>query len=268
LAGRRIVITRAAEQADDFLARLAEAGATVDLLPMVRFMKVEDASDLDRSIAEFEQFDWLIFTSANAARFFLQRCKLLRRPVPHELRLAAVGSATRRALENEGAEASRIWMPRQANGAGLAAELGGELAGARVLIPRSDLAGDELPAALRDAGAEVTTVLAYHTAPSSAESLDAEVVAIIERGDVDAITFFSPSAFRYFAQVAGGVALEKMGGCVAFAAIGPTTAAAIREAGLPVVVEASEPQAESLIAALENYFAARPAGKWAGKARS
>jgi len=223
---------------------------------MVRFVEPGDTTELDRSIAGLEQFDWLVFTSANAVRFFLRRCRSLRRPpLSSGLRCAVVGRATRAALEE--ADLRAAFMPSAAGAAALASELAGELAGKRVLLPRSDLASDDLPAALRVAGAAVTTVIAYSTAPP--ESVDAEVLAALRRGEADAVAFFSPSAFRAFAQVLGGEALRELRGSVAFAAIGPTTAAALRDAGVPVAVQAPEATADLFVAALERYFASRAA---------
>ena len=258
LAGRRIVITRAPEQSKEVSDGLRELGAEVLLLPMVRFLEPADTSALDRSIATLEEFDWLIFTSPNAVRFFLARCRAIRSwPAASAPRIAAVGPATRLALETEGLRASLV--PREFSGAALASELALQLAGRRALLPRSDRAADDLHAALRRARATVTEVVAYRTA--EAESLDAALLEVIRRGGADAVTFFSPSAFEHFARVLGSQALRETGARVAFAAVGPVTAAAIREAGLPVAVEAREATAPSLVAALERYFAPREAEK-------
>ena len=143
-------------------------------------------------------------------------------------------------------------MPRESSGGALAAEMAGVLAGKRVLVPRSNHASEEFLAALRSAGATVTAVAAYHTAMP--ESLDAAVLETIRRGDADAVVFFSPSAFQNFVGVLGSEALRGLCVRVAFAAIGPTTAAAIREAGVPVTVEAADASADSLAAELERHF--------------
>jgi uroporphyrinogen-III synthase len=252
LAGRRIVITRAPGQAKELSDRLRELGAEVFLSPMVRFLEPADASALDRAIAALEEFDWLIFTSPNAVRFFLARCRTIRSwPAASAPRIAAVGPATRVALETEGLEVR--FMPRGFSGAALAAELAQQLAGKRALLPRSDRAADDLPAALRRANATVTEVVAYRTV--EAESLDADVLEAIRRGEADAVTFFSPSAFQHFAHLLGSQALLETAARTIFAAVGPVTAAAIREAGLPVAVEAREATAASFVAALERYFA-------------
>ena len=105
----------------------------------------------------------------------------------------------------------------------------------------------------------MTEVVVYRTAET--ESLDAGVLEAIRRGEADAVTFFSPSAFEHFARVLGSTAVREAAAHAAFAAVGPVTAAAIREADLPVAVEAREATTPSLVAALERYFAPRGAEK-------
>ncbi len=266
LAGRRIVITRVPEQSEDLISRLTKEGAEVILLPTVRFLEAPETAELDRAIRELQQFDWLIFTSANAVRFFFRRCRLLgRQPSVLGSRCAVAGEATRAALQEEGVHGA--FMPRQSSAAALATEMSGEmateisgeLAGKQVLLPRSDLAGDELPTALRAAGARVTAVVAYCTA--APESLDAGALGLLRRGEADALAFFSPSALHHLARDLGSEAMRALEGRVALAAIGPTTAAAIRDAGLRVAVEAPKATADSLVAELERYFAQQGAGK-------
>src|SRR5690242_19723671 len=151
LAGRRIVVTRAPEQSKELRERLEELGAEVLLLPLVRFLEPENMRDLDRAIRSLDKFDWLIFTSTNAVTFFLRRCRALGLwPSGKDGKIAAVGSATRSALESDGLRAS--FVPAEFNGEQLATELSGAIAGKSILLPRSDRAGEELPSLLRRAG--------------------------------------------------------------------------------------------------------------------
>ena len=254
LAGRRIVVTRAAAQAKELRERLEELGAEVVLLPLVRFLEPENTADLDRAIRSLEKFDWLIFTSANAVTFFLRRCRALGVwPSGGAAKIAVVGSATRLALEKEALTASLV--PPEFSGAGLAAELGAAVAGKNVLLPRSDRAREELPSLLRKAGAQVTEVIAYRTA--GPDSRDLGGLEAVREGQADAVTFFSPSAFHEFQKLVGPDALGEWSSRVALAAMGPVTAEAIRGAGLPVAIEADEASVASLVAALERHFSAR-----------
>lgn len=253
LEGRRIVITRAAEQSGELRERLQELGAEVASLPLVRFLESKDTADLDRAIRALYQFDWIIFTSANAVTFFLARCRAVGCwPNTGRTKVAAVGSATRLALENQDLQASLV--PAEFSGAGVATELSGVISGKSVLLPRSDRASEELPSMLRKAGAKVTEVTAYVTA--GPEAFDRSLIDAIRDGLVDAVTFFSPSAFHEFQKLMGPDLLVKYDSRVALAAVGPVTAGAIRGAGLPVAIEADEATTASLVAGLERHFTA------------
>jgi len=258
LAGRRIIVTRAPEQSLELARKLEELGAEVLSLPMVRFTEPAQTAELDQAIVVLEQFDWLVFTSANAVRFFLARCRQLQRWPQPPLRIAVVGPATQDALEAEGLRPAIA--PRDFSGAALAAEIDAEVAGRRILLPRSDQAGGELPRLLRAAGARVTDVVAYSTAQPDAAA-GGPVLEALLRGQADALTFFSPSAFRHFADSFGREALLRLSSRVALAAVGPVTAEAIREAGLPVAVEAAQATSAALVAALERHFQLPAAGK-------
>ena len=254
LEGRRIVITRAAEQSGELRERLQELGAEVDSLPLVRFLESKDTADLDRAIRALDQLDWIIFTSANAVTFFVGRCRAVGCwPNTGRTKIAAVGSATRLALENQDLQASLV--PAEFSGAGLAAELSGVvISGKNVLLPRSDRASEELPSMLRRAGATVREVVAYITV--GPEAFDRSLIDAIRDGLVDAVAFFSPSAFREFQKLMGPDLLVKYDSRVALAAVGPVTAGVIRGAGLPVAIEADEATTASLVAGLERHFTA------------
>ena len=247
-----MIVTRAPEQSKELVAGLKERGAEAVLLPLVHFVEPENTAELDRAIRALDTFDWLIFTSANTVTFFLGRCRALGSwPAAAVAKIAAVGSATELALKKEGVRASLV--PREFSGAGLAAELRGLVAKKNVLLPRSDRASEELPSLLRKAGANVTEVIAYRTV--GPQSFDHGLIEAIRAGQVDAVTFFSPSAFREFQNLLGAEALARWDSRVAFAAVGPVTAEAIRAANLPLALEAEESTTASLIEGLENYFA-------------
>jgi uroporphyrinogen-III synthase len=251
LEGRRIVVTRAPSQSTELRERLEELGAEVISLPLVRFVEPEVTADLDCAIRSLEKFDWLVFTSANAVTFFLARCRTLERwPTDKIVKIAAVGSATQLALEKEGLGAALV--PAEFSGAGLAAESAEAMAGKSVLLPRSDRASGELPSLLRKAGADVTEAIAYRTV--GPEGFDQSLIEAIRGGQADAVTFFSPSAFREFRNLIGPDALANWNSRVAFAAVGPVTAEAIRSAGLLVAIEAEEATAASLVEAVERHF--------------
>ncbi len=261
LAGRRIVVTRAAEQAGELVRALEELGASVLLLPTVTFADAADPGPLDRAIAALGEFHWLLFTSQNAIHFFLKRCRLAGGGGTHALApplcIAAIGPATAEAAEKEGLRVH--YVAKQFRGEALARELGQQLAGKRVLLPRSDRARPDLPAALRAQGAEIVDVVAYHTGVP--EKYERGVADAVRDGAVDVVTFLSPSAFHHLVEELGEESLRRFASRMTLAAIGPVTSAAIRAAGLRVGIEAAQATSAALVAAVCQYFIQRqPSG--------
>jgi uroporphyrinogen-III synthase len=252
LQGKRIVVTRAIEQSRELVTRLENMGATVLLFPAVSFSEPSDTAELDRAIHSLGAFDWILFTSANAARFFSQRCRKLG-VVPGQggnYRCAAVGSATASAVASEGFPVDHV--AQEFNGLALARELSTYIYGKKIVLPRSERARSDLPDALKTAGAEVTEVVAYHTGGLGV--IEPEVMRAIQGAQVDVVSFFSPSAIENMRAELGGEVLSRLGAKAAMAAVGPVTAAALRDAGLRVAIEAPLATAESMAAAIANYF--------------
>ncbi len=254
LAGRRIVVTRAPEQARELIHGLERFGANVVLLPMVSFAPPEDWRKLDEQLRRLDWFQAILFLSKNAVRYILDRCAQL--GIKCELLgssnrlIAAVGPATAKALEERGIRVN--YVAEKGTGEALAGELRQSLAGRRVLLPRSDRGDERVTATLREAGAEVTEVVAYRTtAPTEA---DVNVFAAILRAEVDAVLFASPSAFENFRTKVGATETRNLSNRVDFVAIGPSTARAIRESHSLVAVRAEEPSAAGLARALAKHY--------------
>jgi uroporphyrinogen III methyltransferase / synthase len=258
LAGKRIVLTRAPEQAPALFRALNDAGASVILFPCIEFVPPGDYGPLDSVLSHLNQFDWIAFTSQNAVRFFRQRQRELdsmrSAPVATHARIAAFGAATAEAATKE-----RVPPDFIASGARSSAEFVATFApmarGQKVLLPQSDQAGDRIAAALREAGAIVTSVVAYRTCVP--QSPDDDALARIRSEGADLIFFGSPSAFRNFVETVGKETVTQLATHSAFGAIGPTTAAAIRDAGVSVKLESPEPGAAAVVKAMEDYFAKR-----------
>jgi uroporphyrinogen-III synthase len=252
LDGKCIVVTRAVEQSHEMKERLEKLGARVLLLPAVSFFKPSDTSELDRIIASLEEFDWVFFTSANAVLFFADRCRHLGRDVSSGKapRYAAVGPATARAAARSGFPVD--YVAQEFQGAALVRELGAALEGKRVLLPRSDRAKRDLPDALRNAGAEVTETVVYHT--GGIGPTEPGVLEAVREARVDVISFFSPSAVESLRAEFGHEIMSRLGARAALAAVGPVTAAALRKAGMPVAIEANAATADSMISAIVSHF--------------
>jgi uroporphyrinogen III methyltransferase / synthase len=256
LAGKRIVVTRALKQARELGRQLEERGAEVLMLPLVRFAFPErsDLERLNEALRDLAKFDAILFLSAHAVTCTCQFSQNLR--IIGELRdssersIAAVGPATAKELEHFGVRVD--YIAKGGTAESLARELGIALAGRKVLLPRSNLGDARLSDALRASGAQVTEVVAYVT--DMPEAPDEIVLDRIRRGDVDVLTFASPSAFNNLCRFIDVRELAKLAARVPFAAIGPTTAGAIRKVGIPVDIQATQSSTEGLVDAIGSYF--------------
>jgi uroporphyrinogen III methyltransferase/synthase len=256
LAGKRIVITRAALQSSELFDKLSGSGAIPILLPLISFAPPHDYAPLDAALSQWNRLDWVMFTSAFAVQAVVARAARLRRnlaagaPPPY---IAVVGPATRDKASQAGFAVEHIAQTHV--GVALANELGKRVRGKRVLLPRSNRANPDLPLALAKNGAQVTEIVAYRTLrPIDA---DREQLARVTRGEADAILFFSPSAVHSFLELSGKKQLSILQDRIAIAAIGPVTARALRDAGVHRIVLAPEPTASAVVTALASRFATR-----------
>ena len=254
LAEKRIVVTRAPEQAGELIRELERLGAEVLILPTVSFAPPSEWQPVDSALRVIGEFDWILLTSQNAVRFLAQRLrelKLAPKAVGTEKpSIAAVGAATAQVAAEAGFRVD--YTAQERRGEGLARELQLSLRSKRVLLPRSDRADERLPNLLRETGAQVTEVVAYRTAVP--ESLDAGIVDQVHRGEVDAIVFASPSAYHNLSDAMGAPRLAELSSRVDFAAVGPTTARALREAAARVAIEANESSAAGLADAIAKHY--------------
>lgn len=254
LAGKRIVVTRAPEQAGELIRALEALGAEMLMLPTVSFAPAEDPAELDAAFARIADFDWILFTSQNAVRFFCGRWIATGRKRSAlgcvEGRVAAVGSATARVLAEVGMRVD--YLAQTQTGESLAAELRDSVRGRQVLLPRSNRVDDRLPSAMRAAGATVHEVTAYRTLRP--ETLDPEIQASLRRAEIAAIVFASPSAFHNLTAFVPSAELAALSTRVQFAAIGSTTARALREAGARVAIESNDSSSAGLADAIAKYY--------------
>jgi uroporphyrinogen-III synthase len=253
LAGKRVIITRAKTQSAELLQKLTELGAIPISLPMLSFAPPADCSALDEALIHMDQFDWIIFTSANAVRAVIERGNTLERVIHETERfplVAAVGPATRAEAERAGFPVSFVAVVHSSSA--LAAELGSRLSGKRVFLPRSDRANADLPSALQRGGAKVTDVIAYQTVRPG--GMDKERLDSAIGRKTDAILFFSPSAVHFFADTVGHERLGTLDKRMAVVSVGPTTARALTQAGIQGILMASDTTVAAVIAALTQHF--------------
>ena len=229
------------------LARQLEARGFRPLLgPTLEIAPARDPAAL-RAAAERAlrgRYHWTVFTSANGVRAFADAlARLGQEGTPPKSRIAAVGGATAAAAQAQGWPVDRV--ARRATAEGLLEDLGERIAGLRVLLPAAEEARDVLPRGLAARGAEVEVVVAYRSVtPPEVQAL----ARAIRAGEVDALTFASPSSARNLVQVAGEEALA-----VPAVVIGPVTREAVERLGFRVVVEAGAQSTEGLVEAVSAW---------------
>lgn len=247
LANRRILITRTRHQASDLAARLDALGSTPILIPTIEIVPPETYAPLDAALAQLDQYDWLLFTSANAVEVFHQRSN----PTMTPKRIAVIGPATARAVQGIGLQVDLI--PAKYVAESLAEALIPEIAGKRILLIRAAEARDILPEALTAAGAAVTVAEAYRN------QIPLDSVAALRQlfnspaSYPDVITFTSAST------ACNLIALLEVAGITlpvssALASIGPITSQALRDLGHEPTIEAAAPTIEALVQSLLTHF--------------
>jgi len=246
LFGRRIVVTRAREQAGTLADRLRSLGADAVELPTIEISPAADYGPLDCAIANLASYDWLIFTSANGVRFFLDRLDRSAADLRSlRARICAIGPATRAAVEALHLKVDLMGKEYVAEGL-IDAFAQHDLAGKRVLLPRAAVARDLVPSVLARRGAHVDVVEAYRTViPADASARAREIFA----RKPDAITFTSSSTVQNFVSIAGA---ESLAG-VKVVSIGPVTTATARRLGVEVSAEAREFTIDGLLRAIVEH---------------
>ena len=249
LKGKRILITRAAQQAGSLAEQLRALGATVVEIPSIEIRPPRSYQPLDDAIAAITRYDWLILTSVNGVQALLERVAHAGLGPEHlaSVRIAAIGPATRKVIEGRGLTVSL--MPKQYIAESVVEAMHALVKGKRVLLVRAKVARDVIPERLRQAGAEVKVVEAYETVvPQESRERLRDVLSRPGQRP-HAITFTSSSTARNFLELLGAENKHLVTG-VMLASIGPVTSNTLRELGLGVHIEAAEYTIPGLVAAL------------------
>jgi uroporphyrinogen III methyltransferase/synthase len=260
LFGRRIVVTRAREQAGEFIDLLEERGAQVIASPAIRIGPPEDCSALERAAREASAFDWIVFTSGNGVSHFMHA--LLANGDVRDLkgvRICTVGPSTAAKLERYGIRVDLTPPEYRAESVLDALKTFGDLRGLRILLPRADIGREVLGEELRAAGAEVIEVTAYRTMSGPAEREgDADIYRMLLDRQIDAVTFTSASTVRNFAEVIGRDQAADLLRTTAVACIGPVTAEAAQQLDIATTIMPVRYTIRDLVGALVHYFANQP----------
>lgn len=227
LFGKRVLVTRAREQASGFVEKLRSLGADPIEFPTIRVSPLDETcgrDELQIALTQLSTFDWVVFTSANGVRHVFD-CLLGQDKDARAFgvaKVAAIGPATAEALQERGIRAD--FTPTEFVAEAIIAQFPEPVAGKRILLARAVEGRELLPETWRANGASVWVVPAYRTEVATDGS--DEIMGMLEKGEIDIITFTSSSTVKNFVQAVGSTPIPLS---TRIAAIGPVTAATCRE---------------------------------------
>lgn len=251
LWAKRILVTRARNQGGTLSKLLREKGAQTVELPAIKIQLSGSDDEMDLAISKLSEFNWIVFTSVNGVESFFSRLNAHRLDsrALHGIKIASIGPATSLALKKFGLYVD--YQPTVYTSTELAEGLKKlNIQNSYVLMPRTDIADDELCKSLQAAGASVHRVNAYRTLPDT-YSIE-KALGLIREGRIDVITFTSSSTVNFFmTSMPADFILPAR---IVIACIGPKTAEAAIKAGLKVHITAEQHTIPGLVKAIEEYF--------------
>lgn len=253
LFGRRILVTRAEEQAEEFSDLLETLGAQTVSFSTLKIVPPANWDTLDRAIDQIESYDGLIFTSANGVRFFRERVKTrgLDLRILKGLEITAMGPRTAKEIETWGIRVDLIPDEFQAEGV-VSALANKGIAGKRFLLPRAKEARGLLPEEIQRRGGVIDVVVAYEAVKPRYTAQ--EIEALLGGSRIDMVTFGSSSTLNNFMEIVGKERLTSS----PIACIGPITAKTAGDFGLKVAVIPKESTFPALAEAIADYFGHSP----------
>jgi uroporphyrinogen-III synthase len=256
LSGRRVIVSRAKDQAGKLASALREQGATVTAIPFIEIRKPRSFKPLDAALREIREYDWLILTSVNGVKALFDRLDHLKMEFDWlaHLRIAAIGPATQKEIEKHGLSVHVV--PKEYVAESVVRALRNKTEGSRVLLVRAKVARDVIPVELGKAGAAVDVVEAYETIvpKASRAKLLSALKSKTQRPDV--ITFTSSSTARNFLELVGReVAYSGLLDGVDLASIGPVTTATLKELDLVPTIKAKQYTIPGLVDAIVKHYA-------------
>lgn len=256
LKGVRVLVGRARHQAGALSAELRKAGAQVIEIPFIEIRKPRSFKPLDTAVKNVDSYDWLILTSVNGVDAMWARMQKVRRTHLDRARLqiAAIGPATKKAIERRGATVDVV--PREYVAESVVRSLRKKVKGKRVLLVRAKIARDVIPRELRRAGAKVDVVEAYETVVPQTSRTRLRAVLRNSSRRPHIITFTSSSTASNFVKLLGRSTFAAMDG-ILMSSIGPVTSATLRELGLRADIKAKEFTIPGLVTAIRKAWMAR-----------
>lgn len=250
LFGKTIVVTRDASQAKPFLNLLKENQAGVFLFPTIKLTNADNPELIYKVTSRISEFEWIIFTSAIAIRFFMEHANTADLK---DLKITCVGKKTAEELSKYNLSATLI--PAIPTSVNLLIEMKTlDLKNKQILIPCSSLSNNDLKEGFENEGAIVEQVVVYKNEPFDNPD-KIHLVEKIENKKIDCITFFSPSAVNSFTKIIDDDILTLIKDQnIPIAVIGPTTEKAVINSGLNPTIKPVESDNQSMVEALINFL--------------
>jgi len=254
LFGKRMLVTRAVQQAGSLAALLRDEGAQPILAPTIRIAAPADPGPLRDAATHLDCYDWILFTSVNSvdALFSSIREQGLDLRALAGPKVCAIGVKTHEALRSRGIRADLV--PEDARAEGVIGALRPLLGGrTRILLPRAEVAREILPDSLRDAGAEVDVVAAYRNLPPEGKEVE-RIRSLVDSAESEAVLFTSSSTVQNLFDLLSEDAASRLDELDLFS-IGPITTRTAERLGVRVAATSPEQTIESLVATVRAYYA-------------
>jgi uroporphyrinogen III methyltransferase/synthase len=231
LGGIRVLVTRPAELKSSLSRQLRERGAEVVELPAIKTAAIENNPAFDNALDRLSDYQWVVFTSQVGVRIFFDR--LIDRKIDvrrlYSLKFAVIGSATEKALSDQGILADCV--PETYDSEHLGQALARMAApGERLLIPRARIGSPELIQILDEAHIPYDDIPVYDTVYETSGILNPS--ELTGNCGETYVAFTSASTVRGFAAIAGGMDFS----AVTAVCIGTQTAKEAAGLGMKVIV--------------------------------
>ena len=253
LLGKRIVVTRARQQASDLVRLLSDHGAECLEYPTIKIVTPRDPQPLKKAVESLSEYDWIIFTSVNGVIYFFDQLFATGKDVRAlgRMQTAAIGPATARQLFEYGLTSDIV--PETYRAESVVEAFGKvNLKGKKILLPRAKEARPILPEELKKMGATVDEITAYETL-KEAENRD-DLVQNLKDNSIDLITFTSSSTVRNFKALLPAEKFTKLIKGVTIASIGPITSDTAKKLGFDVHITAEDYTIPGLVEAILQYY--------------
>jgi len=257
LFGKRILVTRPKDQSMELVDRLEAMGADAIEAPMIRILPPEDDGPLEDACARAGEFDWIVFSSANAVDAFIGR--LLAGPADLRalggVRLCGVGPGTAEHLTRLGLKVDLVPAEYRAEAVLRALSETGGVKGLKILLPHADIGRELIADELRKQGADVTEIVAYRTIAVEADREgEPDIYRMLLERSIDVVTFTSASAVRNFVRILGAEPAADLLAATVVACIGPVTAEAAAQSNIHTTIQPSSYTIPALVDAIAKHF--------------